>query len=192
MGKRISLSLKQLVVLVLLIVITAVGLTLVVFLVGQRSALSLLNLAGTPTLTSSPTMPPLPKAMTATPSTPEGQVLIITEDEINSIVSGVSGAGNPLVVREVRITSQQVQMSGEISYSGYQGNLEIVGTPYVQNHRLGFQLASVAFDGQRLPEFLYPTVEEQINLFFDQLSSGYDIESVELQDGRIVLMVVPW
>ena len=192
MGKRISISITQLVVLVLLSVLIAVCLTILVFLAGQRSALGLLGPTGTPTVTSSPTMPPLPKAMTATSPGFVTETLVLTEEEINSIVASYSNAGYPVTLQDVQITTQQVQVNGALNYENYQGDLEVSGVPYVQNRQLRIQLDDIALDGQSLPQFLYPTVEDQIDIFFEELTSGYFIQSVELQDGRMVMMVVPW
>jgi hypothetical protein len=143
-------------------------------------------------MTSTPTMPPLPKAMTATPRDSLTETLILTEDEINSIVSTYSNTGYPLILQDVQITSQQVLASGALNYENYQGNLVVSGVPYVQNRQLHFQVDDITLDGQRLPQFLYPTVEDQIDLFFEELTRGYFIQSVELQDGRMVAVVVPW
>lgn len=192
MDKRFSMSLKQLALLLLLILVIVVGLVIVFFLAVRVNPLEFFAGGGTPTPTFTPTMPPLPKAMTATPQPRLSQTFTLTEEQINNMLGDLSREGTPVVVRDVRITEEQIQVTGDISYSGFQGALEVSGAPYVQDRRLRFRLDDVTLDGQGLPEFLYPTVEEQINLFFEELLSGYDVEAVELQAGRIVATVVPW
>jgi hypothetical protein len=192
MEKRFSFSLAQFILLLLLTVVIVVGLTIVVFIAGQRNALGLFAVRATPTPTSTATMPPLPKAMTATPVPGLSQTYILTEEQINAILVDLPAQGSPVVPREVRITPEQMLVTGDIDYSGFRGVLEISGAPYVQDRRLRFRLDRVTLDGQTLPALLYPTVEEQINLFFEDLLGGYDVESVQLEEGRIVATVVPW
>ncbi len=192
MEDRFSFSLTQLILLLLVTAVIVVGLTIVVFLAGQRNALSLFTERATPTPTYTATMPPLPKAMTATPAPRLSQTYILTEEQINAMLVELPTEGSPVVPRDVRISSERILLTGDINYSGYQGALEISGAPYVQGRRLRIQLDSVMLDGQALPAFLYPTVEEQINLFFEELLSGYDVESVELEEGQIMATVVPW
>jgi hypothetical protein len=192
METRFSFSLKQLVLLVLLTVFVAVGLTMIVFLVGQQSVFGLFALRGTATPTFTPTMPPLPKAMTATPVQSLSQTYVLTEEQINGVVAQYSDATSVLTVDEVKITPEYVQMIGDINYNDYQGNLIVSGMPSVLDRRLRFQLVDVTLNGQSMPQILYPTIEEQIDLLFEEILRGYDIDSVELGQGRIIVMVVPW
>lgn len=192
METRFSFSLKQLIVLILLTVLIAAGLTIVIFYIGQQSAFGLFALRGTATPAFTPTMPPLPKAMTATPDQGLSQAYVLTEDQINSVVGQYSNTTSVLRVDEVNITPDSVQLMGEIHYNDDQGDLIVSGIPYVQDRRLRFQLVDVALNGQSLPELIYPTVEEQINMLFEEMLRGYDIESVELGQGRIIVMVAPW
>jgi hypothetical protein len=192
METRFSLSLKQLALLVLLTVFVAVGLTVLVFLAGQGNGFNLFAIASTSTPTLTPTMPPLPKAMTATPAPRLSQMYVLTEEQVNAMVGEYTQDAAPMAIHTIRIRAGGVQVIGDIDYGGYQGVLDISGAPFVQNLRMRFRLDQVTLDGQSLPAFLYPTIEEQINLFFDQLLSGYDIETVELQDGQIQIMFVPW
>jgi hypothetical protein len=193
MDTRFSLSLKQIILLILITVVIVVFLTVVVFLAGQRNALGLFAQASTPTQTATPTMPPLPKAMTATPASERlSETYILTEEQINTMVAQGAAGGSPVIIRDVQIASSGLQVYGEINYNDYAGALVVSGAPYVQNRRLNFRLDSVTVDGVALPQILYPTVEEQINLFFSELLSGYDVESVVTQDGQIVAVVTPW
>ena len=191
MDTRLSLSVRQLLVLFLITVLVVLVLTILIFLVGQRSAIDLIA-KSSPTQTYTPTMPPLPKAVTATPAVRSSERYIITEEQINQMVAETSDPGSPVDIQSVRISSGYVSMEGEINYESYQGDLVVSGIPLLTDSQVKFTLDEITVDGVLVPRFLYPVVEEQINLYFEGLLRGYNIESIEVQEGQIVAVVIPW
>jgi len=192
MDAKISLSLRQvLILLILVILITAIA-TLFIFIFGQQSGLSLVRGTPTPKITATPTMPPLPKAMTATPKPKETQQIIFTDETAARLLQEGAVSDAPVQVQSVHFTSQSVTLAGELNYMGYQGALEMEGLPYVENQRLLFRVSSITLDGQPLPQLLFPAVEEQANSLFKQMLDGYDIQAVELQDGQMIVTASPW
>jgi hypothetical protein len=191
MDTRLSLSVRQLLILFLITVLVVLVLTILVFLIGQRSAIDLIAQTS-PTQIYTPTMPPLPKAVTATPAVRSSERYIITEGQINQMVGETSDIGSPVDIQSVRISNGHVSMQGEINYESYQGDLVVSGVPRLIDSQIKFTLDEVTVDDVLVPRFLYPVVEEQINLYFQGLLSGYDIESIEVQEGQIVAVVTPW
>jgi hypothetical protein len=190
MDTRFSISAKQLILILLLAVLVTAGLTTLIFYIGQQSGLRLAGGIGQSTTT--PTMPPLPKAMTATPREKQAETFFITEGMIDDVLAQESDPSAPVTVEQVEISDQQVQVDGQINYMGYQGALAVSGTPYVADHKMRVDISAITLDGQTLPALLYPTVEQEVNRLFDELMVGYDVQAVELADGQIVVIVVPW
>ena len=190
MDKSINLSLRQLVFLITISALVAAGIAVLIFYLGQQSGL---QLAGDKQPTASATMPPLPKAMTATPRPKERQTFIFTDEMLlEGAQAGTNGDDSPIAVEDVLITADAVAIEGTIDYLGYSGDISIAGQPYITNGRLRIRLTEVSLEGQPLPSLLYPTVEEQINLSFDQMLTGYDVENILLEEGRMTVTVVPW
>ena len=187
METRFSLTLKQLALIVILVFVLAAGFSLVVFYLGQRSVV------GTAARDSAtPSMPPLPKAMTATPAALAAQNLTFTEGDILLLLEDQAGSSAPLALGEVEISSEAVTLDGAVDYADYQGHLHVSGQPYPEGGKLQFRIASMVLDGQTVPQVLYPTIEAQINTLFEQLLDGYDVTAVSLEAGQITLTVVPW
>lgn len=192
MNTRFSLTLKQLFILILGAALLAVVLTVVIFFLGQQYGLNLARGLDGFGPTATPTMPPLPQAMTATPRPRETEVYVLTEAELNRAAQEQSTVVTPLIVEGVDIQATQMQVRGTIDYLGYQGQIDLYGAPYVENGGLKFRLSSITLDGQTLPPAIYPIVEEQIDMMFSQLMTGYDVTSVELAEDQITVAVIPW
>jgi hypothetical protein len=189
MNSPLNLSLKQLVFLIAISALLAAGIGVLIFYLGQQSGL---QIADTKRPTPSPSMPPLPKAMTATPRPKERQIFILTEDMLLENAQTSTGDDSPITVDGLQITSSAVTIDGYIDYLGYQGTVSITGQPYIDNGQLRVLLTNLSLENQPLPQLLYPTVEEQINAAFDEILMNYDIEEVLLEENQMTVTVVPW
>ncbi len=200
MNKKIAIPIIFILILVSILILCTVTLGVAAFFLGRQSGVSL-TAKRTPApvpATVIPTMPPLPKAMTATPTTNAAsatsslQVLIFTNDSATQALqeeAAQSGTSMPLKVQTVSFTREQITITGDLDYMGIQGNLSIFGKPVLSNKKLQFKVSRVTLDGEDLPDFMFPTIEEQINATFDQWMAGYSIESMELSDGQMTLTI---
>jgi hypothetical protein len=189
MDKHFSLSLKQIILMISVTALLAAAIGVLIFYLGQRS--SIMN-NGKNEPTPSASMPPLPKAMTATPRPEQGEMLIFTEDMLTEAAQSVSDQDLPISIDAIQITPSLVTTNGKIDYMNYQGTVSIAGQPYVQDRRLRVRIISLTLADQPLPALIYPTIEEQINLAFDQILMGYYVDDVTLDDGTMIVSVVPW
>jgi len=197
METPLPLTLTQLLIVIIIAILIAAGIAVLIFSLGLGSGFILAGAGRTPqtgAFALTPTMPPLPKAVTATPKDVDDktQTFTFTEEMLNEMLSGQSSSEIPIVVDDVTITEETVTLSGAIDYGGIRGNIQVTAIPYVSNQRVRFDLVSINLEGQPLPELIYPTVEEQVNLFFDQLLTGYDVQSLVLEDGQMTVTVVAW
>ncbi|MBN2550185.1 MAG: hypothetical protein JXB15_13565 [Anaerolineales bacterium] len=192
METRLSLTLRQVLWIILVVILLAVGFTLAIFFLGQRSGFNL-ALSATPSLVPTATMPALPKAMTATPKPLPVEQITLTDDSATQFLQdqlAQAGSEAPIQVQRVSFTAENVSLSGSLDYLEYQGMLNITGLPVVTGKKLHFQLIEVTLDGAVLPEVLYPTVEQQIDSLFEQLLTGYELQKIELGPGWMTLTVL--
>jgi hypothetical protein len=199
MEPRFSFTLRQVLLIAVVIVILTAALTLVIFYLGQQNALRLAEQSGLSTRDASATgtaaVPTLPRAMTATPKEHTPETYSLTDSQATALLQeqiAQSGQGAVLQVDAVSFTPQQIEVVGQIDYMEYQGELHMTCKPVALDNRLRLQITRVTVDGQDLPEMLFPVLEEQINPLFDQILSGYDIQAVELEQGQIKMTVLPW
>lgn len=192
MDTRLSVTFKQMLWIILMVILLAIGLTLAVFYLGQQSGLNLAQ-STTPSFTPTATMPPLPKAMTATPKPLPVEQLSLTDDSATQFLQdqlAQAGSEAPIQVQRVSFSTENVMLSGNLDYLDYQGMLSITGLPVVTGKKLHFQLIEVTLDGASLPEVLYPTVEQQIDSLFEQMLTGYELQKIELGPGWMILTVL--
>jgi hypothetical protein len=198
MENRLSVTFKQIAMLILLVVFITAAFTLAIFLLGQQNGMKLVGKNTSTARPSSPTLPgtatpTLPKAMTATPAASPAELYVLTDDSATKILQEQAvqaGADAPLTVQSVTFTQEQVSLTGELNAMGYQGTLNISGVPRVESKKLRFQLTEVTLDGKGLPSALFPTIEEQINALFDQLLADVDVQGVKLGEGEMSLTVL--
>jgi hypothetical protein len=203
MDERLSFNLRQLIFAIVLIILFTAAFTLTIFWLGQENALrkglvveeSTSSSSAVQTLQIISPQSTLPHAMTATPKIKTEQQYILTEEQVTQLVMDqiqASSSQTMFKVNEVDITNDALTLSGYIDYMDYSGNLDIDGVPVVEHNKLRFQLNDAKLDGQDLPQFLYPMIEEEINDIFDKTLFGYDVSTVELEDGVLILTILPW
>ena len=203
METRFSLTIKQAMAILLGVALCAAIFTLVVFYLGQQSALrlpkgdqaELTAQAGRGAETAIAVPPTLPQAMTATARPKTTEVYIFTDSSATQLLQEqVSQVGSETgySIKSVSFTPEQIKLSGEIDTMGFHGSLEITGKPVVVEKRLRFQILEVTVSGQNLPKPLLPTIEAEINKFFDQTLVGYDVEGVKLEAGQMTVTLSPW
>jgi hypothetical protein len=106
--------------------------------------------------------------------------------------SGSTTTDLPFRVDRVEFDPTLVRLSGQLNYTGYSGGLEISGFPMIEGQKLHLVVSQLIFDGQDLPQSLFPVVETQVDQFFNELLGGYDVIDLELGEGVLSLHVLPW
>lgn len=180
------------------------GLTLLAFMLGQRSGMQIAGgkqelalAAGTSEVDSqSPAaMPVLPKAMTATPESKQLEQWSINNEQATLLAqeqNSTANPGMPVLVKQIEFLPSEIRITGEIDYAGYAGNLEILGYPMIEARQLNFRVVRLSLNGQVLPQIVSPAVESQVNSFFSQLLSGYDVINIEMDEGILSADLLPW
>ncbi len=137
----------------------------------------------------------LPRAMTATPQPKTPEQMVFTDSSATQLLKeqiAQSQSEVPILVDSVVFAPEQVTMSGDIDYMGVQGRVQLSGKPIVAENRLRVQLTSLRLDGEDLPDLLYPSVEAEINAYFDEVLQGYDVLGVTLAQGQMTVTLLPW
>jgi hypothetical protein len=138
--------------------------------------------------------PTLPVAMTATPRGNQAQEITFTNAEATQLAQDHSNKSSSVAVRvqSVAFLPGEAQMSGVINYMGFNGPFEIAGVPYVEEDRLRLQITSFKLAGQTLPASLYSELQGEVDRLLEELFIGYNIQSVEAQQGLLRLSVIAW
>lgn len=198
MDSRLSLTLKQLIAIVFVTAVLAGGFVLVSYYLGQKSG-ALLSRGGgeaednSQLASPTQTMPPLPRAMTATPVISESQSIVLGDDEVTESAREFMANSDSLMrVAEVSFSESGIRLNGEIDAMGYQGPLDIEGVPYVEDRQIRFRVTGMQLDGEVLPQFMYPLVEAEMNAVFDELTFGYDVQTVEVKQGEMLITLQAW
>lgn len=214
MKTHFSLTMRQILLAVLLLILGTAAFTLLVFYLGQQNGLRLSNPGPLEAATAkaSPASSPaattgavitfdpaaLPRAMTATPKAGAPEQKVLTDAQATLLVQehiAQSGSQAPVKIDSVAFTPEQVNMSGEINSEvalGLAGSVELSGTVAVEEKRLRFHLTGLRLDEEQMPEMLYTSIEAQVNNFFDQTFMGYDVLEVQLAAGQMTVTLLPW
>jgi hypothetical protein len=209
MKRRVSLSLAQALTCLVILVLAGGGIMALSFWSGLRAGrmqgrseatarTSGTQLPETPllaVLTSPPAVGTLPRGMTATPREKQPQSLTFTDETAaQEMQKGIAAAGSETQFEIVSLAIHQegITLQGRIDGLGYHGPVEMVGSPVVTNGKLHFHLERVSVSGQGLPAFMYPSLEGQIDAYFARWLYGYEVQSVELEEGKLTVVVVPW
>lgn len=193
------------------ILLAAIGLTLLVsaltitaFMLGQKSGLEIAaaNMVVPETEQKTETekqelekVSALPRAMTATPKSRVVEEWLLNNEQATQFAKEFSGSTTtdlPFRVDRVEFDPTLVRLSGQLNYTGYSGGLEISGFPMIEGQKLHLVVSQLIFDGQDLPQSLFPVVETQVDQFFNELLAGYDVIDLELGEGVLSLHVLPW
>jgi hypothetical protein len=204
MDVRVAFGLKQVIFLLFLAVLLVAGLGLGAFLLGQQNALRLVNRTAQPPVASAQAQivvtdpavqPTLPRAMTATPRPTATQEIVITDAQATELAQQQASQANlgiPIQIGSVFFTPGKANLTGTVDYLGYSGDFLITGTPYVDAGRLRVKVDSFTIGGQSLPGVVYADLEKEINGLFDQIFTGYEIQSISVEAGQMRLTVIPW
>lgn len=200
METRFSLTSKQIVLLLAAAALLCAGLSAGVFVLGMWAGThQVQQLEGAaPVVGASSTPAPLgtlPRAMTATPRPKQPEDKVFSEADALKLAQEQAVNADleyPLEVQAVSFTDGKAMLSGQITYMGYQGQVEISGAPYAADQRLRFQVTSATIAGQALPEDFFAGLEAEINQLFEQVFWGYDIQAVTVTPGQMALRVVRW
>ncbi|MEW5871129.1 MAG: hypothetical protein AB1894_17775 [Chloroflexota bacterium] len=208
-----SLTMRQILLAVLLLILGTAAFTLLVFILGQQNGLRLSSTgpaeASPPERTAPALASPtravvtfdpaaLPRAMTATPKTRAPEQKVFTDATATQLVQehlAQSGNQAPVQIDRLAFTPEQVNMSGEINSEyalGLAGSVELSGTVAVEENRLRFHLTRLSLDEEQMPELLYASIEAEVNSFFDQTFTGYDVLEVQLAAGEMTVTLLPW
>lgn len=142
---------------------------------------------------STPTMPALPRAVTATIPEKIPDDVKLTDSEATQLAMMMAtelGSENPLSVRQVFFTEGKINLVGEIDYLEYKGEFTMSGKPYVEAGKLKVDLDTMKVNDQPLPVILLPSIEESTNYFFSDLFRAYKIIDVKVDSGGITLKVL--
>ena len=199
---RISVSLAQLFIVILLLILMSVGISTLVFQWGLQTGLDLDTQETSPesgiafvSATPDQALATLPRAMTATPRKKIEEMLTYTNESIAQMLrqrDQTARLPELTQVQEVSITQQGLTLDGTIDGLGFNGPIELIGTPVASGGKLLFQLETVSVDGQVLPQFLYPSLETEINRYFEEWLWGYEVQTIDLSEGQLTLVVISW
>lgn len=211
MDSRFSLSLKQILILIAVVVVLSAAFAVGVFALGMRSALGLVQQGealatekgtlassqGGPTNQGGPVSPlgTLPRAMTATPRIKTPRPYVLNESDALKLAQDQAANANlgaPITVQAVSFITGTATLTGQIDYMGYKGQVEISGEPYASGQRLHFKVTGVMLEGQALSADFYPSIEAEVDKLFEQIFTGYDILSVQVEVGKMTLIVLSW
>lgn len=204
MGPSLNLSFSKILVAAIVLAVVVSTLTILAFVIGQQRGVELASAGGYLSLdqnvsgkqTQSPAaMPALPKAVTATPKSKMVEKWSFSNEQATRFAQdqSISSQTNaPMVVKNIEFSPEKIRLSGELNYAGTMGDFEILGFPLIESRELHFRISRMLLDGQDLPHLAFSAVESQVDLFFSQLLSGYDVMDVELGEGFISADVLPW
>ncbi len=200
----LQISFRKILLAAIVLPLLVSALTITAFVLGQKSGLELATVNKVVLETERiaetekqdmETGPALPRAMTATPENKVVEEWLLNNEQATEFAQGLSGStttGTPFRLDRVEFLSSLVQLSGQLNYGGYSGALEISGFPMIEGQELHLVVSQLIFDGQDLPQSLFPVVESQVDQFFYEMLAGYDVIDVELGDGVLSLHVLPW
>lgn len=180
------------------------ALTITVYILGQENGIRLANageIGQSPkveSLSEEAVMertPTLPKAATATPKSKPAEKWSLTEQQAIFYLqefSATLGFEEPLILTDVKFTPSEMQLIGQIDYSGYVGEMVVTGCLTVDERRLHFRVDHLIVNDQYLPNMLFPTVETYMDHFLNQLVAGYDVIDIELEEGFLSADLLAW
>ncbi len=204
MDASARLSFGKIITAVIILVISVSLLTLLAFILGQRSGIEIASKDQTSSHNSKTTatddqepaaMPALPKAMTATPASKQLEKWTITDDQATQLAleqNNTSDSELPVLINQIEFAPSEIRITGEINYAGYAGNLDVLGYPVIEARQLNFRVTDLFLNDQVLPQLAYPVVEMQVNDFFSHLLAGYDVINVNTEKGVISADLLPW
>lgn len=148
--------------------------------------------------TATSTLPPLPKARTATPTLSTPVTITVTDEEATSLAQEEADQAGPdeLAIQDpvVSITEQYLELTGRAVNLGLfgSGDLRVVGVPVVEDEELRFRVMTATVNNVDLPRSLFPDIESTVDRVLARSLFGYDARDVILGDGVMTLVVFPW
>jgi hypothetical protein len=137
----------------------------------------------------------LPRAMTATSKPKVERAMIFTSEDLLLILNQQAenaGTEVDIQVQSVEITRQGLTLHGSIDGLGFRGPVGITGTPAASGGSLTFILENISIDGSEIPEVLYPTIEKEIDRYFEEWMWGYEVRKLELEEDEFTVSVMDW
>jgi hypothetical protein len=137
----------------------------------------------------------LPRAMTATPKPKVERAMIITNEDLLLVLNRQAesaGTEVDIQVQSVEIKQSGLTLHGSIDGLGFRGPVEITGSPAASGGSLIFILKNISIGGSELPQILYPTIEEEVNRYFEEWMWGYEVRKLELGEGTLTVSVLDW
>lgn len=204
MESCLQISFRKILLAAIVLPLLVSVLTITAFILGQKSGLELATAdmvvpeTERKTETGKQDMEKgsaLPRAMTATPKSRVVEEWLLNNEQATQFAKELSGPTTrdlPFRVDRVEFDPTTVRLSGQLNYAGYSGGLEISGFPMIEGQKLHLVVSQLIFDGQDLPQSLFPVVETQVDQFFTELLGGYDVIDLELGDGELSLHILPW
>lgn len=145
-----------------------------------------------------PPPPTLPRAITPTPEPSTPITLTLTAEEVTSLAQQEAAQAGPdqVTVRDpiITITEQEMQLTGQVTNLGIfsNGDLQVVGVPFIEDGELRFQVTRATVNKIPLPKSLFPEIESVVNRVLARSLSGVDAQEVSLSQGAITLTLLPW